>query len=142
MERLRVCELPDSITQIGNYAFWNCHALNHMNFNWNNLISLGTYAISNCFSTDINDKVLYFGGNIKRMDYRAVSNLDHSPREVVVGDRDHPTQLLLGGTMPGLIMRFNTDVNPTTITFKVSANDYSALQTMVETGGDNGGKRI
>ena len=142
MERLKVCELPDSITQIGNYAFWNCHALNHMNFNWNNLISLGTYAISNCFSTDINDKVLYFGGNIKRMDYRAVSNLDHSPREIVVGDRDHPTQLLLGGTMPGLIMRFNTDVNPTTITFKVSANDYSALQTMVETGGDNGGKRI
>lgn len=142
MPNLRVCEVPDSVTQIGSYAFWNDTALKPMNFNWDNLLMIGTYAISNCFSTEMNDKILYFGGNIKRFDYRAVSNLEHSPREIVVGDRNHPSQLLLGGTMPGLIMRFNTDIAPTTITFNVSAGDYSTLQTMIETGGDGNGKRI
>ena len=39
-------------------------------------------------------------------------------------------------------MRFNEGIYPETVTFKVSANDYTALRTMVENGGYNGGKRI
>ena len=38
-------------------------------------------------------------------------------------------------------MRF-ANVYPTTITFKVSANDYTALRNMIETGGPSGGKCI
>lgn len=142
MSSMKICELPTSVTQIGNFAFRNDVALKAMNFNWDNLIFIGQYALSGCFSSDVNDKVIYLGGNIKYLDQRAISNIEHSPREFVIGDSNHPTQLLLGGEMPSLIMRFNDGVNPETVTFKVSANDYTALRTMVENGGYNGGKRI
>ena len=38
-------------------------------------------------------------------------------------------------------MRF-ANVYPSTITFKTSASDYTALRNMIETSGPNGGKCI
>ena len=37
MSSMKICELPTSITQIGNFAFRNDVALKAMNFNWDNL---------------------------------------------------------------------------------------------------------
>lgn len=141
MSKLKVCELPDSITQIGEYVFFEDSSLKPMNFNWDNLLSIGTFALSNCFNSEITNKTLYFGGNIKFMAERAVSNILNSPKEIVVGDNNHPCQLLVGGNAGKVIMRF-ANVYPSTITFKTSASDYTALRNMIETSGPNGGKCI
>ena len=45
----RFCSIPDSVTKIGGYAFFNCGSLKYIEIP-ENVLSIGNYAFRGCYS--------------------------------------------------------------------------------------------
>ena len=125
---LKMVDFPKTVRYLNKYAFGHCQKFAMFDFNWDDLVYIEYYTFHSSYEYVTQN--LYIGGNVSVLGERAWNNCNATFKEVIIGDKQHPSQLLRESDI-GIPAIRSTERPIQKITIYCSGEDLSYFNTIM-----------